>query len=332
MVTSQTWMFISSFEAIRKCLISSVTILTLCDTKSTGLHADNFTANAAFSVLNGQLKEYKASYFKLDQPIEQKPARLLEALADPGCGWLYRADADGFGAIPGSPIAYWASKAVRRAFLNGERIASFVKMPYGFKTGDNDRFLRLWWECSRKGCAWSVKSKDDAIHSGAKWFPYNKGGAFRKWFGNNDYVLNYKKGGEEVITQAQQENRSAADYDDELLFRPAVTWSRISSGRLHMRYSPRGAICDMTGSGYFGDSSTLSFLQAFCNSSVAANIAGFLSPTLDYQPGQIGNYPILGIDEAKGIVVPLVEDLRRSTKTDWDSFETSRDFKRHPLA
>ena len=335
MVTMQSWMFLGSFEKLRGKILRNHSISSMAHlgTRAFGAIAGEVVSTTATVFANAKT-EVKGAYFRLvDMGSEaEKRAGLLEALADPGCGWLYRADADGFGAIPGSPIAYWASKAVRRAFLNGERIASFVKMPYGFKTGDNDRFLRLWWECSRKGCAWSVKSKDDAIHSGAKWFPYNKGGAFRKWFGNNDYVLNYKKGGEEVITQAQQENRSAADYDDELLFRPAVTWSRISSGRLHMRYSPRGAICDMTGSGYFGDSSTLSFLQAFCNSSVAANIAGFLSPTLDYQPGQIGNYPILGIDEAKGIVVPLVEDLRRSTKTDWDSFETSRDFKRHPLA
>ena len=332
MITASSWMFISSFEKFRKRLLSRGSICSMIQQSTHGYAG--VTVPTTMFVYACNRSGIIGSYIRLedfDRPQWQEP-RALEALADPDCGWFYRADADGFDAIPGSPIAYWASEAVQRAFLNGERIASFVKMPYGFKTGENDRFLRFWWECSHKSCTWSAKSRNDAIRSGAKWFPYNKGGAFRKWFGNNEYVLNYKNGGEEVIAHAQQENRSAANYDAELLFRPAVTWSRISSGRLHMRYSPRGAICDMTGPGYFGDPSTLSFLQAFCNSSVAASIAGILSPTLDYQPGQIGNYPVSNINELKGSVVPLVDELRCCSKNDWDSFETSWDFKRHSLA
>ena len=254
----------------------------------------------------------------------------MEALANPDCGWFYRRGVDTFSIIPGSPIAYWASDGIRNAFLNGTPLREYVEMPYGFKTGDNNRFLRYWWECDLKKTCLIAGSEEEAVASHEKWFPYNKGGAFRKWYGNNDHLLDYKNGGNEVIGQAKQEGRNAADYKHSLFFKPVITWSRISSGRLHMRYSARGSICDMTGCGFYGPAKVLSYLQAFCNSSVALNIAGILSPTLDFQPGQIGCYPVLGADANQDVIV-IVDALRNLSKEDWDSFEYSWDFRRHPL-
>ena len=331
-MTPYVWMFIGTYEKLRRFVIEQNTITSLIQLEYSGFSGATVPI-CTFTLQKGKVEGYRGGYIRLSDFLgaDQQAPRALEALADPDCGWFYRANGAEFKAIPGCPIAYWVSDAIRQAFLSGAKIVSFVKMPYGFKTGDNDRFLRAWWECPHKSFANSAKSKGEAVRSGAKWFPYNKGGAYRKWFGNNEYVLNYENGGDEVIAHARQENRSAADYDTELLFRPVVTWSRISSGRLHMRYSPGGAICDMTGSGYYGTPSTLSYLQALCNSSVIVNIAGILSPTLDYQPGQIGSYPVLGINENRDCVVPLVEDLRRISKADWDALETSWDFARHPL-
>lgn len=266
---------------------------------------------------------------KLQSPLLR--VRALEALADPDCEWIFECSPDVFGTMPGNPIGYWASEGIKRAFSIGDSLSSFVKMPYGFKTGDNEKFLRLWWECSESGINLTAATKEEAQSSSKKWFPYNKGGAFRKWYGNNEYLLNYENGGEEVIGQAKKQGRSAADYDNSLLFKPVVTWSRISSGRLHMRYSPGGAICDMTGSGYYGSEQTLKYLQAFCNSSVALAVANIMSPTLDFQPGQIGSYPIIGVDTEINEVSKLVEALRYDSKQDWDAFEESWDFNSHPL-
>lgn len=334
MVTMQSWMFLGSYEKLRGKILDRHAISSMAH-----------LGTRAFSAIGGEVVSTTATVFsnmKTDTPgtylrlvdmgsEAEKQAGILEALANPKCGWFYRASNDKYSNIPGNPIAYWSSKALLQAFRSGQKLSLLVEMPYGFKTGDNDRFLRLWWECSLKKCMWLATSKENATQSDAKWFPYNKGGAFRKWYGNNDYLLNYYNGGEEVIKLARQEGRNAADYDNTLLFCPSVTWSRISSGKLHMRYSPGGAICDMTGSGYYGSAHTLSYLQALCNSSIVSMIANILSPTLDYQPGQIGNYPVLGFNEKITNVEPLVTELRSISKDDWDKFESSCDFRRHPL-
>ena len=331
LITSDTCMYISSFEKMRKEVIERTSIVCFIDTRGTNAHPDVFDANAGWVLWNHPCANIKGSYFKLNHPIPEKGQRLLEALANPDCGWFYRCDSNKFEVIPGCPIAYWASEAVKKSFLSGRPLSSFAKMPYGFKTGNNDRFLRLWWECSNEKVELCATSNDEAKFSSKKWFPYNKGGSFRKWYGNNEYLLNYEHGGEEVIGQSRIQGRSAADYDHNLLFKPVVTWSRISSGRLHMRFSPKGAICDMTGSGYYGNDGVLSILQAFCNSSVALLIASLLSPTLDFQPGQIGAYPILEANQEKQNILDAVEMLRDISKEDWDSFEISWDFSHHPL-
>ena len=329
LITSDTCMYISSFEKLRKEVIERTSIVCFIDTRGTNAHPDVFDANAGWVLWNHPGANIKGSYFKLNHPIPEKGQRLLEALANPDCGWFYRADATEFKVIPGTPIAYWASKSLYRSFSLGTALREYVEMPYGFKTGDNDRFLRMWWECSMAKLNRNAVSADCAAESLAKWFPYNKGGSYRKWYGNNEYVHNYENNGNEVIGMAIEERRNASDYSRDLLFKPVVTWSRISSGRLHMRYSSGGAICDMTGSGYYGPLQTLEYLQAFCNSSIAMQVAEVLSPTLDYQPGQIGSYPII-IGKQSDVELLTNENIS-TAKQDWDYFESSWDFMKHPL-
>ena len=203
-------------------------------------------------------------------------------------------------------------------------------MPYGFKTGDNDRFLRMWWECPSNETAFPNMHKDASNYK-PRWIPYNKGGSYRKWYGNNDYLLDFQNDGEVVIGGASGEGRSAADYDHSLFFKELVTWSRISSGRLALRHVPQGSISDMTGSSMFGASHDLSIIQGFCNSSVAVEVSEILSPTLDFQPGQVAVYPLLGSSVLEPKIERLVEALRCVSKRDYDSFEISWDFGRHPL-
>lgn len=331
LVTSDTCMYLSSFVAMRTSLVENNTILTFVDTRGTNAHPDVFDANAIWVLRHGRLDGYEGSYFKLNHRIPEKAGALLEAIRNPDCGWFYRRDAETFKQVPGTPIAYWASDALLDNFAEGESLGSFVDMPYGFKTGDNDTYLRLWWEPSITDDCFSCSDYEDAMSNGKKWFSYNKGGQFRRWYGNNEYVLFFFMGGASIIGNARAEGRNAAEYSHALMFKPTVTWSRISSGKIALRYAPSGSINDMTGPGFFADEETLSRLQGFCNSQIVEKIAELISPTLDFQPGQVASYPIIKSSELNSGIDDQVNSCRGLSKTDWDSFETSWDFKRHPL-
>ena len=326
------WMFISSYEKLRNKMIDDKTLTSLVQLEYSGFSGATVPI-CTFTFHNSHINGYKGGYIRLSDFVGaavQGP-KALEAIQNPDCGWFYRADASTFHDIPGSPIAYWASEAMHRAFKCGTALSSNMKMPYGFKTGDNDKYLRLWWECSLAKTYFDCTSDDDSAKSGMKWFPYNKGGQFRKWYGNNDYLLNYENKGDKVLKHAKEDKRSAADYDHSLFFAPVLTWSRISSGHLAVRFSPKGSICDMTGPTIYGGESDLAYRQALLNSSIMLAVSSVLSPTLDFQPGQVASYPLINDSEDTPNVKLVVAELRSLSKADWDVQETSWDFKRNPL-
>lgn len=334
MITMQSWMFLGSFEKMRSSLIGSKSILSMLHLgprafDAIGGEVVNVTADVVY---NGRAT-CEGAYVRLVDinGSDAKRQKALEAIGNPGCDRFYRRDAETFKQIPGTPIAYWASDALLDNFAEGESLGSFVDMPYGFKTGDNDTYLRLWWEPSITDDCFSCSDYEDAMSNGKKWFSYNKGGQFRRWYGNNEYVLFFFMGGASVIGNARAEGRNAAEYSHALMFKPTVTWSRISSGKIALRYAPSGSINDMTGPGFYADEETLSRLQGFCNSQIVEKIAELISPTLDFQPGQVASYPIIKSSELNSGIDDQVNSCRGLSKTDWDSFETSWDFKRHPL-
>ena len=260
-----------------------------------------------------------------NQPFDQIAA-LLEALANPGCGWFYRAAASLFTSIPGNAIVYWAGKNVCKAFEAGIPVASIGQPCQGLATGKNDLFVRLWWEVSLNNEWFDCPSVKDSIKSGIRWFPYNKGGEYRKWYGNNDCVINWRNDGEDVKSYSGSVIRNPQCY-----FSPCISWSKISSGSIAFRYKPVGHIFDVAGTSIFADAESLVYLLGACNSSVVLRIASMLSPTLNFEVGQIATYPIVvneqEVDSVKGIVAQLISD----SKTDWDAYEASWDFERHPL-
>ena len=326
MVTSQTWMFLSSFNSLRQALVEKKSIITLIDTKSVGLHSDNFTANCAFSICNCCPVDIESSFVKLDQPINGKAMALREAIANPDCGYFYRRNAKTFTQIPGTPIAYWASEALLNAFAGGKKLSDIGKPRQGLATGDNDTFTRCWWEPSFGRFFASCRTQKEAFASGRKWFPYNKGGDYRKWYGNNDWTIAYDKHSFETL--AGQGNHLPSRH---LYFRPMLTWSKISSGVIAFRYKPVGHLFDVAGTSVFGDEQSLLYLQGACNCSVIMTVASMLSPTLNFEVGQIATYPIMQNEARQPMVVNLVSELRNDSKLDYDSFEISWDFKRHPL-
>jgi hypothetical protein len=257
---------------------------------------------------------------------EAKRQKALEAIRNPDCGWFYRRDAETFRQIPGTPIAYWASDALLNAFVNAKQLNEFGKPRQGLATGDNERFTRLWWEPEIAELRFDAGTEEEAFKSGRKWFPYNKGGNYRKWYGNNDWVVAFNRSGSEILATLGNHLPSRHLY-----FKPMLTWSKVSSGVVAFRFRPKGSLFDVAGTSVFGDEKTLRYLQGACNSSVIMRVASMLSPTLNFEVGQIATYPIIQNEELEPSVNATVDSCRELSKTDWDSFETSWDFKRHPL-
>lgn len=325
MITMQSWMFLGSFEKMRSSLIGSKSILSMLHLgprafDAIGGEVVNVTADVVY---NGRAA-CEGAYVRLVDinGSDAKRQKALEAIGDPGCGRFYRRDAETFKQIPGTPIAYSASDALLSAFSKGLKLSECLIAKQGMKTADNDTFLRQWFEVSRsKESCWSL-SPDRA-----KWVPYLKGGEFRKWFGNNSYVINWENDGEKLKSFPKAVLRNI-----KYSFRENLTWSVISSGCPAFRYTPRGFMFDGTGSCLFDNGSKSGpFVQGFLNSNIGRHFATLMSPTLTFEIGQISNYPII----PDGIQSPNVEELvlsnRGLAERDWDSFETSWNFKRHPL-
>lgn len=252
--------------------------------------------------------------------------RALEALADPDCGWFYRRNSEAFAAIPGTPIVYWVSNAITAAFRKGIPVSEIGQPRQGLATGENARFVRQWWEVSLNREWFECSSIEESVCSGKKWFPYNKGGEYRKWYGNNEWVINWKNDGEDVRAFSGSVIRNPQCY-----FKPSITWSKISSGSIAFRYKPKGHVFDVAGTSIFASEEELKYLHGVCNSAVILKIAKMLSPTLNFEVGQIATYPVIRDDSSFDEVVSLVEELRLRSRQDWDSFEESWNFGRHPL-
>ena len=327
MITASSWMFISSFEAMRKRIVSDKKICSLIQ-QSTHGYAGVTVPTCMFVIESGDTRSKVGSYIRLfdfDRPKLQQP-KALEAIKNPDCGWFYRRDAETFKQIPGTPIAYWASDALLDAFANAKQLNEFGKPRQGLATGENARFVREWWEVDDQKSSYSCCSLEESVSSAYKWFPYNKGGDFRKWYGNNECVINWEDDGNSV-----REYSGSVIRNPDCYFRPSITWSKISSGSIAFRFKPAGHVFDVAGTSVFSDAESLKYLQGACNSSVIMRVASMLSPTLNFEVGQIATYPIIQNEELEPSVNSTVDSCRELSKTDWDSFETSWDFKRNPL-
>ena len=326
MITASSWMFISSFEKFRKQLLAEGSICSMIQ-QSTHGYAGVTVPTTMFTYACHRLGVI-GSYIRLedfDRPQWQEP-RALEALADPDCGWFYRADADGFGAIPGSPIAYWASHGMIQAFKAFAPLKQIARPTAGIRTGDNERFLRYVWEVEKKKSNFNSPNRNEARACGAKWFPCHKGGGFRKWYGNVDYLINWEDDGRELSSFPGCDNAGIRYF-----FSPGISWGTISSANLSVRYSFAGMISEHCGSMCFAnDNSDLLCCMALLNSSVSDLIHSILSPTLSFREASIGNTPA-SFDNEKRRIAEIAAENVEVAKKDWDSFETSWDFERHPL-
>lgn len=325
LITSDTCMYLSSFESLRKKIINENTLLSLIDTRGTNAHPDVFDANAGWILRHGHSEGYRGHYFKLNHKIEEKGEALLEAIQNPDCGWFHRADASTFHDIPGSPIAYWASEALLKSFASDSPLRANVLPRSGFSTGDNDKFIHYWWENHQDFFSADQTSLQAAEISSFKWFPLNKGGGFRKWYGNSIYSVLWENSAD-AMKQLPGYRSGCSEY----YFLEGLTWGTISSSIFSGRYSPVGYMPNRKGAMAFSRSrEMLLHGLAFLNSSIANCMLSFTAPTLDYSEGPIGSLPFR--TNGAEATVPTVDENIKLSKTDWDSQETSWDFKRNPL-
>lgn len=327
------WMFIGSYEKLRNFIIDEKTLTSLIQLEYSGF-AGATVPICTFTFHNSHIAGYKGSYVRLSDFVgaaNQAP-KTLEAIQNPDCGWFYRADASTFHDIPGSPIAYWASKAMHDAFLNNPCIGETFHLRTGMQTGDNARFLRLWWEPSANNSSLDCTCNDEAASSGCQWFPYNKGGEFRKWYGNNDYLVNWREDGNDIRTKEPGEKRCFSVLPTEYRFRQSITWSLISSSKIAFRYKKPGGMHDIAGMSIFPDSQDLELALGTLSSSYAQSILSLLAPTMNFQVGDISRIPYIEPCERDSAhIKKVVNELIGLAESDWDSQETSWDFKRNPL-
>ncbi|MBU2874291.1 BREX-1 system adenine-specific DNA-methyltransferase PglX [Marinobacter salexigens] len=238
---------------------------------------------------------------------------------------FYRASAADFMKIPGSPVAYWISAETKRAFSDNPSLNSVGKACAGHQTGDNDLLLKQWFEVSFADIGFDIESRDQAKNSGYKWFPHRKGGSFRRWYGNYDYVINWLNDGDAV-----RRHPSSALRNPDFMFKPGVTWSHTSSGSFSARLSQTGDTFNVEGPTFFSEDTELS-LGYFC-SNVALHFMQIMNPTLHFLVGSVSQLPFKSIDRVllDGIRTD-VRELVEIGKYDWDSSEISFDFRKPHL-
>lgn len=331
MVTMQSWMFLGSFEKMRSSLIDGKTIASMVHLGPRAFDAiGGEVVNVTADVIYNGRAACGGAYVRLVDinGSEAKRLKLLEAIENLDCGWFYRRDAEAFKQIPGTPIAYWISDAAVKNMASLPSLSNFAQPKQGMVTRDNKRFMRSWWEIGLIDFDDEIQSHKEARESKAKWLPCTSGGQFRKWFGNNEDVVFWEHDGAELI-----EFSGAHIKNRQFYFLPAVTWSSISSGAFSTRYVSSGYLPEHAGNCLYTNESMLALIQGIANSSIALFFMSLLSPSLNFNVGDVARIPIVKPSDCnqQNEIINIVRALRHESKNDWDSFETSWDFKRHPL-
>ena len=332
-MTPFVWMFIKAYEKLREFIIRNKSITTLVQMEYSAFEEATVPI-CSFVLKNGKATE-NGLYFKLSDfkgGMEIQKQKVLEALANKNCGYFYEADQSNFSKIPGSPVAYWVSQHAFDICTGSQVFENFATTRAGMITGNNNMFIRLWHEVSWGKVGILLRSRSEAISSKKKWFPYNKGGEYRKWYGNNDYVVNWENDGSYMRNFKDSSGKIPAHaFNLEYIFKENVTWSSLSSYKFAARYTDYGFLYDASGSFADVQAENIFFTLAFLCSEVTLFFLGAMNPTLNFQKGNISSLPfIIDVDHKDQVSGTTKENVEIS-KGDWDSYETSWDFKRSPL-
>lgn len=332
--TPYVWMFIQSYEKMRNYLYNQTTIETLIQFEYSAF--EEATVPVCTFVFQNHNVKKKGCYLRLVNfrgGMEVQQQKMLEAITNHACGYYYEQSSDNFPKIPGSPVAYWASKDIIRDFTLGKSLSFYAEPKQGMATMDNNKYLRMWHEVNEDTYYLHAHSLEEAINSKKKWFPYNKGGDYRKWYGNFNYLVNWENDGSELKADASAiyGSYSKRIYNMQYFFLPSITWSKISSGKFSVRCIPDGCLFDVAGCSIFVDKKYYNYFAALLNSKIIGAVLSIISPTLNYEVGHIKVLPIIvDKDKIKSISERSQKCLDYS-KSEWNDFETSWDFQHHPL-
>ena len=330
-MTPNVLMFIKTYENLRNYIINQKTIISLIQMAKGAFFKEATVDISTFILKNCKSKE-SGLYIRLEKfkgDMEVQKQKVLEAIENKNCGYFYEAKQDNFSELPCSPIAYWTSQQLMNDFKNGTLLGELAKPRQGMATTNNNLFLRLWYEVNNTDMYLCAKNREEALNSKCKWFPYNKGGDFRKWYGNNDYLVNWKNDGADIKHYLIGKNPNIP-RGESLYFKECFSWSLISSADPAFRYKAPGNIFDIAGMSCFSDDK-LFYLMALCNSKVALSVLHILAPTINFQAGDIANIPVLVDIHNKKRVEEITKANVKISKNDWDAFEASWDFKKQPL-
>lgn len=330
-VTPYVWMFISSYEDLRKKLLTQSTIQSLIQLEYNAFEPACIPV-CAYIISKAHISNYVGSYIKLSEfkGHQNQSPKALEAIGNPKCGWFYNSKPDDFNKIPGSPIAYWLSNKFIKTIGQGKAIGHDSITRKGMATGLNEKFVRSWFEIPFEKMGIGM-SRKDARSSTKKWFPYANGGEYRKWYGNYNDVVNWEKDGQILQTEKHdKENRiRAVNLNLEYIFNEGLSWTSITSSFFSIRYLPKGFLFSSASNAiFFNGNSTIdnNIALGILNSNITEYTLKALSPSLNANPGDIAKIPFVAVD-----VREIVKKIVNISKQDWDSYETSWDFSQNPI-
>lgn len=325
MITQHAWMFLSSFEKLRgKLLHTDIVNMTHLGARAFEEIGGEVVQTTSFVIRKSYAADYKGEYCRLIEPTTQQGKEDMFLAGEN----RYSTNQFNFSKIPGSPVSYWVSVNVLSTFECSLPLSELANPKQGLITGDVNRFVRKWYECVRADL--STSSSPQNVNRVGKWFPYCNGGEFRKWYGNNDDVVNWQDDGFEIKNFVDDKGKPRSrPQNQQYYFHEGGTWTAISSSLFSVRYFPEGYLFSNAGMAIYAEPRKLKYIIGFLNSKLCQLYLSLLNESLNYNQGDIAKLPI--IFENVDLVVAKVVTSIDIVKKDWDSFETSWDFQHHPL-
>jgi len=321
MITMQSWMFLKSFEKMRENIIISKNIVNLIQIGYNSFpELNSKVAQAtAFVFKNMYIRNYISSFFDLNNKYPQAFNKEKAFLKEKADKTIYFRNSHDFSKIPGMPIAYWLSDKFIKIFDKSISLGKICKVSEGIKTGNNEKYIKIWYEINSQKFSFGKKPNS------FKWYPQHKGGSYRKWYGNNELVINWEYGGQEI-----KNCKNSGLQGREMYFNEIICWTKITTMLISFRYFRENHLFDSAGPAV-SSKKNLHYILGFLNSKIAGHVLAMINPTISFQVGDIKKLPIIFRQSFKLPIENIVNQNIAIAKTDWDSFETSWDFKKHPL-
>lgn len=333
MINMQAWMFLKSFEELRNKIIVEHSLLSMAHLGENAFDSisGEVVSTTAFVIQSRSPKEKKSEFIRLTQGVDEdsKQELFLSAILDKSSDLFFFTDYNSFQGITGSPLAYWTSRELRKVFHDCPPLKEYASPRKGMVTADNPRFIRFWHEIQNRRIGWFLQSREKANASGKKWFPYLKGGPFRRWYGNLECVVNWEKDGAELLNMKGNGYKvGSTNHNLNFIFKPAISWTKITSGLVSFRSTGHGFLFDdASGLCPVTEAERQDDFSALLNSPVVYSAIGALNPTLNVYSGTLADLPVM--------IPPFVGENAQQciqfARRDWDAYETSWDFTTLPL-